>query len=258
MKFNVKKAVKPIARFIKANSPKILIGVGIAGGISAVVTAVGATPKALRLIEEEKKARETDKLTPIETVKVAWKCYIPTAATLVLSAGCIIGAEYINEKRMDTLAATCALVERSYSEYRRKVRETVGDDGADHIEDELATEKGSKASEHDVYNTGKGTKLCYDSLSGRYFLSDDVAIQKAVNDFNADLINDGEKTLNDLYYEMNLPSVGVGNLLGWRYAGYRDTLAKIRFVGELDEDNTPCIKLVYSVRPEYLELVHAR
>ena len=52
---NVMKYFKMVKTFTKKHSPEILTGIGIAGMVTTTVLAVKATPKALRLIEEEKK-----------------------------------------------------------------------------------------------------------------------------------------------------------------------------------------------------------
>ena len=75
---------------ISKHSPEILIGFGIAGMLSSTVLAVTATPKAMKLIEEKKHEKGVDKLTVKETVKVAWKCYIPAATTAAASTACLI------------------------------------------------------------------------------------------------------------------------------------------------------------------------
>ena len=57
---------------ISKHSPEILTAIGIVGMITTSVMAVKATPKAIELLHE--KESEVGKLTPIETVKTAWKC----------------------------------------------------------------------------------------------------------------------------------------------------------------------------------------
>lgn len=63
-----------ICRTVKAStikhSPEILTGVGIAGMVTTTVMAVRATPKAIRLLEDEKHRQNTDKLEPIDAVKI--------------------------------------------------------------------------------------------------------------------------------------------------------------------------------------------
>ena len=68
----------------KKHSPEILTGIGIAGMITTVVIAVKSTPKAIKLIEEKKTEHNAETLTPLETVKAAWFCYIPSTVIGVM------------------------------------------------------------------------------------------------------------------------------------------------------------------------------
>lgn len=54
MNKSVMKFIKTVKRGFGKRSPEILLGIGIASGITATVLAVKATPKALQLIEEAK------------------------------------------------------------------------------------------------------------------------------------------------------------------------------------------------------------
>ena len=66
-----------------------------------------------------------------------------------------------------------------------------------------------------IINTGLGSTLCFDVTSGRYFLSDISKIKEGVSVFNAKLAQDEYKSLNDLYYELHLPYIDIGDVLGW-------------------------------------------
>ena len=54
-KSNISKALSSIRTSVAKHSPEILTGIGIAGMIVTTVMAVQATPKALILIDNEKK-----------------------------------------------------------------------------------------------------------------------------------------------------------------------------------------------------------
>ena len=100
---------KSISKWTSKHSPELLTGAGIAAGVTTVVLAVKATPKALQLIEEEKRNRKTDHLKPVDMVKATWKCYIPAALTGTASVACIIGANSVNTRRHAALAAAYEL-----------------------------------------------------------------------------------------------------------------------------------------------------
>lgn len=60
MNKSIMKFIKTMKRGFGKHSPEILLGIGIASGITTTVLAVKATPKALELIEKEKD-RQRDK-----------------------------------------------------------------------------------------------------------------------------------------------------------------------------------------------------
>ena len=85
---NLTKVTKNLATSIEKHSPEILTGFGIAGMLTAIVVAVKATPKAVRLIEAKKEETNVEKLKPIDTVKTTWKCYIPAVTLAAVSTAC--------------------------------------------------------------------------------------------------------------------------------------------------------------------------
>ena len=113
-KSNLSRILKDTKAGLIKHSPEILTGIGIAGMFTTVVLAVRATPKALDLISREEYEQKRD-LTPMETVKVAWKPYIPAAITGTLSTACLIGANSVNLKRNAALAAAYALSDTALS-----------------------------------------------------------------------------------------------------------------------------------------------
>ena len=100
--------------FLNKHSSTILTFIGAAGVVATSVLAVKATPKALKLIEDERQRREDSKilfnndglsiekvivpdLTTLEKVKLAWKPYIPAVITGVSTIACIFGANIISK-----------------------------------------------------------------------------------------------------------------------------------------------------------------
>lgn len=247
---NVSKMVKSAQVILSKHSPEILTGIGVAGLLTATVLAVKATPKALTLIEEEKREKHVDKLTPVEVVKTAWKPYIPAAITGVMATACIIGASSVNAKRNAALATAYTLSETALKEYREKVVETIGEKKEQVIRDSIAKDKVEKnpVSNNEVIITEKGNTLCYDSVSGRYFRSDIDKIRRAASELDYRLRSEMYVSLNDLYYELGLPSIGIGEELGWNVDYGPMT---IDFSSQLAEDGTPCLVMDYHVAPRY-------
>ena len=243
--------------FIVKHTPEILTGLGVASMITSTVLAVKATPKALALKQEAEK-RKADKLTPVEVVKATWKCYIPSAVTGVAGAACIVGASSVHLRRNAALATAYKLSETALTEYKAKVVETIGEKKEKQVQEKVDKERVEKTpvSNTEVIITEKGNTLCLDTLSHRYFTSDIERIRRAENDLNYTMINDmsGYVSLNDLYYELGLEQIPVGDDLGWNIGRGK---IKIDFSSQITDDGRPCVVLNYMVAPrrDYMTFV---
>jgi len=245
------------------NSPTILTGLSVAGLVTTVVMAVGATPKALCLISEEEMKREDEfvktsneplPITKMDVVKLTWKCYIPTVAMGVLTAAMMVGANSISLRRNAALATVYSLAERSLEEYQRKVVETLGDKEEEKLRGDIAQDrlKAHPVDEKQVIITGKGEILCYDSLSGRYFKSSMETVRKAQNDFNFRLMNEMYRSVNEFYDLLGLEPTATGNEMGW---ATDFGLLDIHFdtkIASGDYEGQPCLVLDYKVHPRLM------
>ena len=254
---NLSKIVRRVQHTLGKYSPQILTGIGVAGMVTTVVLAVKATPKALELIEDKKEELDAGKLTVVDTVKTAWKPYIPAIATGVLSTVCIIGGNAIGTRRTAALAAAYKISETALHEYKDAIVETVGEEKAKEVKEKVAQNKLDKnpVVEKQIIVTNKGTFLCYDSLSGRYFQSDIETIRKAQNDINDYLFSEDYASLNMFYDFLGLEHTRLGAELGWKIDS--GTL-QIEFDSTLASDKsqgiapgTPCLVLDYNVAPKY-------
>lgn len=248
---NLSNITKSIRTTLKKRSPEILTGIGIAGMIATTVMAVQATPKALVLIEERKEALEVEELAITETIKAAWKCYIPTAVTGALSIACIVGASSVNARRNAAIATAYTLSETAMREYKDKVIETIGEKKEQSVRDAIAKDRIDKnpVTKNEVVITEKGNTLCYDSISGRYFKSDIEKLKGAINELNRQMLNDGSVSLNDFYYEIGLDNIKIGDDLGWDTR--QEELIELNFSSQLADDGTPCLVLDFAIAPKY-------
>ncbi len=249
-KSNITNIIKGIKASISRHSPEILTGIGIAGMITTTILAVKATPKAIKLIEAEKQAKHVDTLSPVDTVKTVWKCYIPAAMTGVSSIACLIGSNAINAKRNAALTTVYTLSEMARNEYKEKVIETIGEKKERTIKEKVDAEriKRDPVSKKEVIITEKGTTLCYDHVFGRYFKSDIDIINRAMNKINREIVINMYASLNDFYAELGLSPVEMGYDLGWNID---DGTIEIEPSSQLADDGTPCLVIDYSVSPKY-------
>lgn len=255
---NIKEAYNAVKKSTIKHSPEILTGIGIAGMVTTTVMAVRATPKALELLKKEENYRQIDgendvpeKISSIDTIKICWKCYIPAGVTGVLSIVCLIGASSVNARRNAALATAYSIAETSLKEYQNKVVETIGEKKEQTIRDAVAKERidTHPAKESEIIFVGDGETLCYDVLSGRYFKSKIDKIKKAENELNRKMRDEMYISLNEFYYEIGLPSIKIGDDIGWNIdrEGYID----LRFSSQLNDNDEPVFVIDYGCGPRY-------
>lgn len=250
-KEGLKRTIKSAGRVLTKYSPGILTGIGITGMIGATFMAVKATPKALYLIETKKEEAEVEELTPVETIKTCWTCYIPATLTTVLSAVCLIGASTVSAKRNAALATAYSISEAALREYQEKVVEVIGEKKEKVVRDAVAKDQIERdpvtKSEVVIIDSNSNT-LCYEPLSGRYFKSTIDKIKKAEIKLDRQMIQEMYVSLNDFYWEIGLDGTDLGDKMGWNLSkGYMD----LSFSSQLADDGTPCAVIVYGIPPVY-------
>lgn len=270
-KLNLPQVGNKIVNGVKRHSPEILITMGVTGLVSAGIMGVRATPKALRIIEEEKErinhelyiqSEETgeryepiDKLDPKDVVRMTWKCYAPAVATGIVSIACIVGGSTVNHRRNAAIATAYTLSETAFKEYRDKVVETVGEKKEKVVREAVhkdILEKNPVADKEILYTNG-GEVRCFDVWSGRYFMSDMNTLQRVVNELNERMINSFNScvSLNEFYYKLGLTETKAGNDLGWRLDGERRLIELNVTSLVAPEDGVPCLVVDFKTRPTY-------
>lgn len=248
----IQKATKEIGRNLTKNSPAILTGVAVAGVCGTVVLAVQATPRALSILEDACAVRKVEELSTKEVVELTWKLYLPATIMGAITIGCIVGLNTVHTRRTAALASLYSISESALKEYQAKVVEIVGENKARAVKDAVAKDKVEKNPpvNADILHTGRGTTLCLDSMSGRYFYSDIEAIRKVQNNINERLLQGGDDyaALNDVYYELGLAGTKMGEEVGWCIS---DGILEFDFSSQLTATGVPCLVLDYKVNPKY-------
>lgn len=227
------------------NSPAILSGIAIAGVIGTVVLAVKATPKACAAVVEVE--NEDDPLSRKEIIKVAWKFYIPAALTGTATIGCIIGANAIGARRQAALIGAYSLVDTAFRQYKDEVIEQIGEAKERKIHDKVVEKQlDANPPSSQVVILGRGEVLCYDTLTGRYFKSDHESIRRAENEVNRTVITDMYASQNEFYNLLGLPTVAIGDELGWNI----EHLMELVFTTHLSEEcGQPTLAVGYKHLP---------
>lgn len=241
---------KKIKNGISKKSPQILAAMAILEMGAMVYFAVKATPKAEKLIHEAE-AEKGASLTPIETVKTTWKCYIPAAIAGTCAVASILGANTVFSKRTAMLTSAYQLTESAFQDYKSKVVETIGEKKEGVIRDAIAQDHISKVPVDDtkIINTGEGTTLFRDHASGRDFRHDRVKIEKACNRLNHRMLTDESVSLNEFYAEIGLDDIGVGDQIGWNIN--KSGLIEPRFSTCVASNGEPCFLLYFDRNLQY-------
>ena len=242
----------------KEHSPEIRMILGIGGMITTVIFAVKATPAALELIHEARVKKsikkdapnhpELEKLTPVETVKAAWECYIPSAVIAGVSIYCLASSMDVSLERTAALATAYGISESAMKTYQEKVIETIGPKKEQEIRDEVAKDRLNKRemTGSEVLLIEDGKTLCYDVYTDKFFHSDMHRIKQAVIDLNFTLLQEDFVPMADFYYEIGLNDIPAVSSFGWHIDQGQIELA---YSSILNAKGEPCLSIEFRTLP---------
>lgn len=231
---------------IEKHNTSILLGVGLATMVVSTVSAVKATVKVTRIIDEMSEEKELDKK---EIVKESWKYYIPSAIGYTTSALCFIGIATNSNKKIAALTTAYNLSEKAMIEYGNKVIEVIGEEKEKEIRESVQKKVGIKNPKEEgnvIIMPGDGHILCRDSLSGRYFRSTTNDIATVENLLNRELNCENYISLNTYYDYLGLETLETGNQLGWNIS---EGLIDIKFDAEITPNGQPCVVIEHINKP---------
>lgn len=228
---------------ISKNSPIIAASLGVIGLGCAVYSAIKATPKAMKMVEEaeakkeqeavakafeEHKEVESTKLSNKEKLVIYGKCYWKTAALTVVTAACTIGAVCLANRQTSAMALLYGTTATTLEQYKNAAKEVVGEKKERQIHDKALTDSVDVAKVDDdegYIDTGYGKMRLYEPITGRLYFSDIEMVRRQFNELNAQLLQTGYVTVNDYLYALGLgeidPKWKYASDMGWRYdSGY--------------------------------------
>lgn len=238
--------VKDIQKCIIQNAPSILTVIGGIGTVASVALAVDGTLKAQKILEEGEGQSSSDKAI------VYAASYAPCAIMTVASLTAIFGANHVNKQRIATIASAYILSESNFEEYRDKVEEMFGKKKEQQvrdnvIQDHIDSNKTSKDNVHmSAYEPG-ATTLWFDEVCQRYFYSSGERIRRVEIEANKILAKDGWVSLNDVYRMLGLPTVKIGDDIGWQCDTNGEVVIEIG--GGLTEGDIPCGTIFMDPKP---------
>lgn len=207
-----------VGQAIVRHSPAILTGLGIIGLVSAGVSAVKNTPKALDILKEAEERVDTETpLKPVEKVKLCWKQYAFPVIIAVLSIACIIFARRIDSGRTAALLTACKVTEEAADRFDSTTKEVIGDKKYEEIKHKIAEKdiQDSMYCEGNVINTRTGNTLYFEPFSNQYLRASRDFIDKSMNLFNQKLSDYESMSINDYLDCFQLPKLDprtTGNL----------------------------------------------
>lgn len=258
MKIDIGPFVRAVKRGLVKHGRKMAIAGSIVGFGVATVLVAEETPVVVKKLEEKKKEKQVEKLDAIDIVTTAVPVYAPAAGVFAASTAGILCGVHAYTKENAALSAACAMSETALKTYREKVVESVGEKKEQEIQEQVAVENVKKAQIANpnipVYDAffGKKTMKCFEPLSNSFFFSDRDTIMRVMNDLNRDMRDSMDIVLNDWLSPIGARLLGsdVGEAMGWNIdSGYID----IHFGSCLDENDIPCLSIVYNNPPRYLK-----
>ena len=237
-------------QFITKHQQVILTGSIIVGAILTVPLTVNSTVKAVEIINEEETKLKRE-LTKKEIIKATWKEYIPVATSVTLTIIGIVCLTRNYRKKEAALLSAINLSDRAFREYKENIRNVLSKKENKNLKEKVDERIiSSKDTNKDlIIDTGLGDTLCYDYFSGRLFKSDIEKIRQGINVANKNLNHDGSITLNDLYYEIGLESVHVGDLFEFQI---EDGILEENFTSQLTLDGVPCLVVSFYNDPRFI------
>lgn len=243
---------------LKKHSPSILVGVGIVGIVASTVLACKATTKVNGVVTEAKtkldyihdnaanteKTKESEHAVKKELTKVyaktgleLVKLYAPAVAVGSLSIASILASHHILNKRNLAISAAYAVVDKSFKDYRKNVKERFGDKTDFELRHNIKNEKVETTTTDENGNEKVEVKemQVVDSVKEEY--SDFARIFDELNPYyqknahyNKKFLKDCERFaneklkrkgflfLNEVYEMLGFPCTPEGQLVGWTYS----------------------------------------
>lgn len=255
---NVGRAIHKFGFQIKKHSPEILLVAGVVGTVASAVMACKATIKAKEIVDKSKEdiaiihdcmANETLKengeysdeqgkkdltIAYTNTAVDLAKVYGPSVILGTLSIASILTSNNILRGRNVALAAAYATVDKSYKEYRGRVREKYGEEAdkelafdikAKEVEKTVVDEKGKeKKVKETVLDSNSNAHSPYakvfDELNDNWENDSEyntMFLRKTERWANDYLKSHGYLFLNDVYKALGFQPTRAGQVVGWVY-----------------------------------------
>lgn len=224
---SIRTALNTAIHFVNVNSPVILSGVAIIGVGATVYLTYRGTKSAEKKIQqnifehcqpgEDGNSEDPDFYDPdLRTkIRLTWKDYIPPVLAASLTIGCIVGAQYINAKKLAYAASVIGVYQTMDEKQKQRIKDFLPEgEYKKFLEQEDKDIVSSHPIPSNIIVDGQ-SDICFDKLTGRYFASSKNRIHEMINEANASILRNGPMTINDFGAYLGLDDVKLGEEFGW-------------------------------------------
>ena len=252
------KLAKHSGKYLVKILPWVLCGVGTVGVTSAIVLTAKKTPDAKEELDEAKEEWENlpDKENRVKAdyifklVRIGAKHYWVVIAVATGSIVCFWLANGITFKRFMSALTALGLTTKGKEEIEAKIKELDGEKHLSKIKDEIDADriKNDPPVTDKIIDTGLGTHLCYEPITGRYFYSNIEKIKRAVIVCRDYLQKDGYLSVNDWFNALNLDTTDLQ--LCWTANSIEEINDfDIETSSQLTPEDQPVLVIRYCVNP---------
>lgn len=192
---NLKAGTLVLWNMVKDHEAEAWMAVDIAAGVGAVVTAIMATTKAVKAVEEKKTKKEELEvdLSKKEVAETVWKYYIPTVALTALSIGGAVSSNKAHEKQYAALAALLTISETQNKDLMAKIEELFGEGSKEKVKEAMFEDKLNAKSNGEYKRISDkevaiyvpvGTKVHFEDDLGNEWDSTIPVVEEAIRKLN--------------------------------------------------------------------------
>lgn len=252
---NIKALMKSAKIFVVDHSPEILTAIGTVGLIVSGIMAVNETPRAMDILEahlaDKEENDEPYSLSTKEKIQDCWKVYLPSILMATGSVACIIFARRIDSSRAAALATAYKMSEEALMRLEDATKDEFGERKLKRLEEKGEIKEMESQPLDDIHDTGMGNELFYECYTGTFFRSSINAIDKALNSYTKEILDDDYSDINGWITRLGLRAMDddIGDQLGINSSMIRQDSLQTSITyggGPLGE---PCGYLKLSVRP---------
>lgn len=234
----VKEMISKVTTFGDKHQREIKLGLTIAGVVLTGISAARAGIKAHDILEDQKE--KMDSLENYESTDMSEEEYkekkrdltletVKRMAPVVLPPVVIGGATILSavsgyssaSKQIAALSAAYSISEKTLTDFQDKAKEMLGDKNVRKVKDAINEDKVAELAptNSNIIHTGGYHTPCFDVASGRYFYSSAERIRQACNNVNHQIMDEYFVSLNELYDDLGLPPITLGEDLGFTIDG---------------------------------------